>query len=44
MQLSLVFALILAALFLKERITTGVIAGAAVMFVGALIIAFSGNK
>ncbi len=44
MQLSLVFALILAGLFLKERITSGVVVGAAVMFVGALVIAFSGNK
>lgn len=44
MQLSLVFALLLAALFLKERITTGVMVGAAIMLVGSLIVALSGNK
>ena len=40
-RLSLVFAIILAALFLREKASGAVIAGAALMAVGALVIAFA---
>lgn len=40
-RLSLVFAIIFAALFLKEKITWQVIAGATLMAAGAIIIAFA---
>lgn len=40
-RLSLVFAIIFAAIFLKERITWQVIAGAALMAAGAIIIAIA---
>lgn len=41
-RLSLVFSIVLAALFLSEKVTPPVIVGAGLMAVGALIIAFSG--
>ncbi|MEJ7588493.1 MAG: EamA family transporter [Ferruginibacter sp.] len=40
-RLSLIFAIILAAVFLKERVTWQVIAGAALMVAGAIIIALT---
>lgn len=40
-RVSLVFAIILAAIFLKEKITWQVVAGGALMTVGALIITFA---
>ena len=40
-RLSLVFAIIFSAFFLKEKITWQVVAGALLMVAGALIIAFS---
>lgn len=40
-RLSLVFAIIFAAIFLKERVTWQVIAGAALMAAGAIIIALA---
>lgn len=40
-RLSLVFAVILGAIFLKEKLTWQIILGAILMAVGALIIAFS---
>ena len=43
-RLSLVFAIIFAALFLKEKITWQIAVGALLMTGGALIIAFSGKN
>jgi bacterial/archaeal transporter family protein len=40
-RVSLVFAIILAAIFLKEKITWQIAIGAALMVVGALVIAFA---
>jgi len=40
-RLSLVFAILFAALFLKEKITWPVLVGAGLMVIGALVIAFA---
>ncbi len=43
-RISLVFAIILAALFLKEKITWQIMVGAGLMVAGAVVIALSGNS
>jgi transporter family protein len=43
-RISLVFAIFLAAIFLKERLSWQLLVGAALMGIGAIIIAFSGNS
>jgi transporter family protein len=43
-RLSLVFAIFLAALFLREKVNAQIMAGAALMTVGALFIAFARPK
>ncbi len=43
-RLSLVFSIVFAVIFLSEKITPGIIVGAGLMVVGALIIAVSGSS
>ena len=43
-RISLVFAIVLAAFFLKEKITWQIMLGAALMVAGAVVIAISGSK